>query len=566
MSMDEYMYMCYTMNKEREGGNGVKRVPISIEDFKELIDIDYYYVDKSMFIKDVMQEKVVLYTRPRRFGKTLNMSMLNYFYNVKHKENAYLFDGLEISKDEEVMQHQNKYPVISITLKEMRFSTFQAQKKYFQDLIIQILVQYEELLTSSKISVIEQKKLNKYIEEEADEVQLSQSLYLISQCLEKHYGEKVVILIDEYDVPLQHAYLHGYYDEMVELIRNIFSAALKTNFALQQGILTGCLRIAKESIFTGMNNFKVNSIFSNVSSDKFGFTPNDVEDMLNYYELTSYKEEIQRWYDGYLFGKQELYNPWSTNMYVDGILKQETDIGISYWANTSGNDIVMRYIQQGDHQMKEEFDTLVNKGSIVKKIKPELTYREMEDINNIYSFLLFTGYLKIGKEIDKKTYELMIPNEEVREVYANQFEQYFEEYKKEHKHEFMNALESEDTNTINEILNDILFRSASYYDNKESFYHGFILELLSDYEVLSNEEAGSGRLDIVIRPRKMTKKVIIIECKHARSEDDLINESKQAVEQIKEKRYMDKLAYRMYGGVIAYGIAFYKKLCYVSKC
>lgn len=253
-------------------------------------------------------------------------------------------------------------------------------------------------------------------------------------------------------------------------------------------------------------------------------------------------------------------------MYVDGILKQETDIGISYWANTSGNDIVMRYIQQGDHQMKEEFDTLVNKGSIVKKIKPELTYREMEDINNIYSFLLFTGYLKIGKEIDKKTYELMIPNEEVREVYANQFEQYFEEYKKEHKHEFMNALESEDTNTINEILNDILFRSASYYDNKESFYHGFILELLSDYEVLSNEEAGSGRLDIVIRPRKMTKKVIIIECKHARSEDDLINESKQAVEQIKEKRYMDKLAYRMYGGVIAYGIAFYKKLCYVSKC
>ena len=250
-------------------------------------------------------------------------------------------------------------------------------------------------------------------------------------------------------------------------------------------------------------------------------------------------------------------------MYVDARLKEETDVGISYWANTSGNDIVMKYIQQGDRQMKEEFDILVNKGNIVKKIMPELTYREMEDINNIYSFLLFTGYLKIGKQIDRNVYELEIPNEEVREVYENQFEQYFEEYKKEHKHEFMNALESEDTSKVNEILNDILFRSVSYYDNKESFYHGFILGLLSDYEVLSNEEAGSGRLDIVIRPRKITKKVIIIECKHVNDEDALVTESKYAIEQIKEKHYMEKPAYQMYGGVVAYGIAFYKKQCYV---
>ena len=228
----------------------------------------------------------------------------------------------------------------------------------------------------------------------------------------------------------------------------------------------------------------------------------------------------------------------------------------------------MKYIQEADRKLKEEFDILVNKGSIIKKIKPDLTYREMDETDNIYSFLLFTGYLKIGKTIDREEtiYELKIPNKEVRKVYTNQFEQYFHEYQKGYRDDFMKALESEDTSKVNEILNDILFRSASYYDNAESFYHRFILGLLSDYEVLSNEEAGSGRIDIVIRPRKMTKKVIIIECKHARSEDDLINESKQAVEQIKEKRYMDKLAYRMYGGVIAYGIAFYKKLCYVSKC
>ena len=225
----------------------------------------------------------------------------------------------------------------------------------------------------------------------------------------------------------------------------------------------------------------------------------------------------------------------------------------------------MKYIQEGDRQMKEECDVLVNRGSIVKKIKPELTYREMDETDNIYSFLLFTGYLKIGKEVGKKEYELMIPNEEVREVYTNQFEEYFHECQKHYKEDFMKALESEDTRKANEILNDILFRSVSYYDNKESFYHGFILGLLSDYEILSNEEAGEGRLDIVIRPRKMIKKVIIIECKYAKDEDELIKESKEAIEQIKAKRYMEKPAYEMYGGVVAYGISFHKKQCYVVK-
>ena len=547
----------------------MKRVPIGVEDFKRVVDDDYYYVDKSMFIKEVMQEVVVLYTRPRRFGKTLNMSMLNYFYNIKEKENAYLFDELAISKDEEVMQHQNKYPVIFLSLKDMKRDTFERQIEKFQSIVSKIIEQHTELLSSNQLDEYDKNMLLAYRKRESSRNDIEDALLNISQCLEKHYKEKVVILIDEYDVPLQHAYLQGYYDEMVGFLRNVFSAALKTNSSLQQGILTGCLRIAKESIFTGMNNFKVNSIFSNVSSDKFGFTPSDVDQMLDYYELTSYKEEIQRWYDGYLFGKQELYNPWSTNMYVDGRLKEETDVGISYWANTSGNDIVMRYIQQGDRQMKKEFDTLVNRGSIVKKIMPELTYREMDNIDNIYSFLLFTGYLKIGKEIDRSEdmYELKIPNEEVRKVYMNQFEVAFKEYTNARKDMLMQYLHGGKAIEVNNILNDILERSISYYDNKESFYHGFLVGMLQGvkgYSILSNKESGEGRFDIVLKPESIRKKVIIIECKHSKGSGYLREDSKKAIQQIQGKQYAETFIEEGYEKCIGFGIAFYKKQCFVT--
>ena len=247
----------------------MKQIPIGIEGFKEIVE-QYYFIDKRGLIKDIQGKKVVLYTRPRRFEKTLNMSMLKYFYCVK--ENAYLFEGLQISKDKDIMQHQNKYPVISITLKEMRYNTYQQQKKYFLEIIQEIIGYYEELLTSKKLNIIKKRKLNRYVEEVVDEVALSQSLLLLSQCLEKHYGEKVVILIDEYDVPLQHAYIKGYYDEMVEFIRNVFNAVLKTNTSLQLGVLTGCLRIVKESIFTGLNNFSVYGITEEISAQYFGFT------------------------------------------------------------------------------------------------------------------------------------------------------------------------------------------------------------------------------------------------------------------------------------------------------
>ena len=269
----------------------MKRIPIGIEDFRELVDRGYYYVDKSMLIKDVIKEKVVLYTRPRRFGKTLNMSMLHYFYSIKEKENAYLFNDLAISKDEEVIKYQNRYPVISITLKEMKQFNFQEQINDFKEIISRVIGNYEEILTSKKLNEVEKEKLYMYYKGEVNEAQLGRALLFISECLEKHYGEKVVILIDEYDVPLQHAYIQGYYDEMVNFLRNVFSAALKTNSALRQGILTGRLRIAKESIFTGMNNFRVYGITEEISASYFGFTPQEVKQALKDYELYEYEKK-----------------------------------------------------------------------------------------------------------------------------------------------------------------------------------------------------------------------------------------------------------------------------------
>ena len=545
----------------------MKRVPVGVEDFKRVVDEDYYYVDKSMFIKEVMQEVVVLYTRPRRFGKTLNMSMLNYFYNVKEKENAYLFDGLAISKDEEVMQHQNKYPVISITLKEMKQSSFQEQINDFKEIIGKVLREYKEILHSNYLDEIEKEKLYDYYRGEVNEAQLGRSLLFISECLEKHYKEKVVILIDEYDVPLQQAYLQGYYDEMVGFLRNVFSAALKTNTSLQQGILTGCLRIAKESIFTGMNNFSVYGITEEISASYFGFTPNEVYEILSYYDLLAYENVVKNWYNGYLFGKQEMYNPWSIIHYVKKATRTTDKSPVSFWANTSGNDIVMRYIQQGDRQMKKEFDMLVNRGSIVKKIMPELTYREMDNIDNIYSFLLFTGYLKIGKEIDRSEdmYELKIPNEEVRKVYMNQFEVAFKEYTNARKDMLMQYLHEGKEKEVNNVLNDILERSISYYDNKESFYHGFLVGLFQGYEVESNKESGDGRFDIIIYPPTIREAVIIIECKHSSSLITLIQDSEEGVRQIEEKRYQEGIQAKGYLTSIGYGISFYKKQCYVRK-
>ena len=543
----------------------MKLLPTGIENFKTMIDKSAYYVDKTNFIEDVLSEQVVSYTRPRRFGKTLNMSMLYYFFSIKEKENAYLFDGLNISKNKDALKAQNKYPTIFISLKEMKSLTFDAQISSFSNVIYELLEKNLEILSSNQLSDTTKDILNKLHNRSSSAEDLKISLRVITNALYTYYQQKVIVLIDEYDVPLQAAYQNNYYEEMVEFLRSVFSSALKTNDALEKGVMTGCLRISKESIFTGLNNFTAYSVLNNISSESFGFTELEVKQLLKAYNLSEKMDEVKEWYDGYQFGNKEIYNPWSTLMYVKNITQDVSFKPISFWANTSGNDIVVKYIQNGDKKLRKEFDVLMSGQSLIKYIKPELTYREMDNINNIYSFLLLTGYLKVIKDRGENQYELVIPNKEVYEIYKQSFMSYFEDYTTSKKNELYQELVDGDAKKVNLLLNDILLRSISYFDNQESFYHGFLVGLLNDYEVVSNRESGNGRFDVCVLPENILGTVVLIECKHSISEDDLIDDAKEGARQIVEKKYLEEHRFKKYENAIGYGISFYKKQCYVVK-
>lgn len=543
----------------------MKLLPTGIENFKTMIDKSAYYVDKTNFIEDVLSEQVVLYTRPRRFGKTLNMSMLYYFFSIKEKENAYLFDGLNITKNKDALKVQNKYPTIFISLKEMKSLTFDAQISSFSNVIYELLEKNLEILSSDQLSDTTKDILNKLHNRSSCIEDLKISLRVITNALYTYYQQKVIVLIDEYDVPLQAAYQNNYYEEMVEFLRSVFSSALKTNDVLEKGVMTGCLRISKESIFTGLNNFTAYSVLNNISSEFFGFTELEVKQLLKDYNLSEKMDEVKEWYDGYQFGNKEIYNPWSTLMYVKNITQDVSFKPISFWANTSGNDLVVKYIQNGDKKLRKEFDLLMNGQSLIKYIKPELTYREMDNINNIYSFLLLTGYLKVIKDRGENQYELIIPNKEVYEIYKQSFMSYFEDYTTSKKNELYQELVDGDAKKVNLLLNDILLRSISYFDNQESFYHGFLVGLLNDYEVVSNRESGNGRFDVCVLPENILGTVVLIECKHSISEDDLIDDAKEGARQIVEQKYLEEHKFKKYENAIGYGISFYKKQCYVVK-
>lgn len=548
-----------------KGIDRMKLLPTGIENFKTMIDKSAYYVDKTNFIEDVLSEQVVLYTRPRRFGKTLNMSMLYYFFSIKEKENAYLFDGLNISKNKDALKVQNKYPTIFISLKEMKSLTFDAQISSFSNVIYELLEKNLEILSSDQLSDTTKDILNKLHNRSSCIEDLKISLRVITNALYTYYQQKVIVLIDEYDVPLQAAYQNNYYEEMVEFLRSVFSSALKTNDVLEKGVMTGCLRISKESIFTGLNNFTAYSVLNNISSEFFGFTELEVKQLLKDYNLSEKMDEVKEWYDGYQFGNKEIYNPWSTLMYVKNITQDVSFKPISFWANTSGNDLVVKYIQNGDKKLRKEFDLLMNGQSLIKYIKPELTYREMDNINNIYSFLLLTGYLKVIKDRGENQYELIIPNKEVYEIYKQSFMSYFEDYTTSKKNELYQELVDGDAKKVNLLLNDILLRSISYFDNQESFYHGFLVGLLNDYEVVSNRESGNGRFDVCVLPENILGTVVLIECKHSISEDDLIDDAKEGARQIVEQKYLEEHKFKKYENAIGYGISFYKKQCYVVK-
>ena len=543
----------------------MKLLPTGIENFKTMIDKSACYVDKTNFIEDVLNEQVVSYTRPRRFGKTLNMLMLYYFFSIKEKENAYLFDGLNITKNKDALKHQNKYPTIFISLKEMKSLTFDAQISSFSNVIYELLEKNLEILSSDQLSDTTKDILNKLHNRSSSVEDLKISLRVITNALYTYYQQKVIVLIDEYDVPLQAAYQNNYYEEMVEFLRSVFSSALKTNDALEKGVMTGCLRISKESIFTGLNNFTAYSVLNNISSESFGFTELEVKQLLKDYNLSEKMDEVKEWYDGYQFGNKEIYNPWSTLMYVKNITQDVSFKPISFWANTSGNDIVVKYIQNGDKKLRKEFDLLMNGQSLIKYIKPELTYREMDNINNIYSFLLLTGYLKVIKDRGENQYELIIPNKEVYEIYKQSFMSYFEDYTTSKKNELYQELVDGDAKKVNLLLNDILLRSISYFDNQESFYHGFLVGLLNDYEVVSNKESGNGRFDVCVLPENILGTIVLIECKHSISEDNLIDDAKEGARQIVEKKYLEEHRFKKYENAIGYGISFYKKQCYVVK-
>lgn len=548
-----------------KGIDRMKLLPTGIENFKTMIDKSAYYVDKTNFIEDVLNEQVVSYTRPRRFGKTLNMSMLYYFFSIKEKENSYLFDGLNISKNKNALKVQNKYPTIFISLKEMKSLTFDAQISSFSNVIYELLDKNLEILSSDQLSDTTKDILNKLHNRSSSVEDLKISLRVITNALYAYYQQKVIVLIDEYDVPLQAAYQNNYYEEMVEFLRSVFSSALKTNDALEKGVMTGCLRISKESIFTGLNNFTAYSVLNNISSESFGFTGLEVKQLLKAYNLSEKMDEVKEWYDGYQFGNNEIYNPWSTLMYVKNITQDVSFKPISFWANTSGNDLVVKYIQNGDKKLRKEFDLLMNGQSLIKYIKPELMYREMDNINNIYSFLLLTGYLKVIKDRGENQYELIIPNKEVYEIYKQSFMSYFEDYTTSKKNELYQELVDGDAKKVNLLLNDILLRSISYFDNQESFYHGFLVGLLNDYEVVSNRESGNGRFDVCVLPENILGTVVLIECKHSISEDDLIDDAKEGARQIVEQKYLEEHKFKKYENVIGYGISFYKKQCYVVK-
>ena len=559
-----------------------KKLPVGIENFREFFTEDFYYVDKTMFIKELLQNwgKVNLFTRPRRFGKSLNISMLKCFFEIGSDTSC--FDGLKIMQEKALCkEYMGKFPVISISLKSVDGLKYESALAALRTVIgneagrFRFLHESSELDKDDKNSydqliLMETKGNSKYAMSDAA---LIDSLRTLSQLLEKHYGRKTILLIDEYDVPLDKAFQAGYYDEMVSLIRNLLGNALKTNDSLYFAVLTGCLRISKESIFTGLNNLKVHTISDVRYDEYFGFTNSDVDELLEFYGLSSYKDMIRDWYDGYHFGDTDVYCPWNVINYCDELLADPGAEPENYWANTSGNDLIRRLLKKANQSTKSDVEQLINGETITKTIRQELTYREVEDsIDNIWSVLYSTGYLTCRRRVPGKRMELALPNREVRELFIDLVKDWFEEITQADSGKisrFCAAFPSGDTDTIQEMLGNYLWDSISVRDTavrrnmKENFYHGMLLGLLQSQDswlVKSNAEAGEGYSDISIQtPDRIG---IMIELKYT-DDGNLEAACKEALEQIEEKKYAEGLKRRGMKKVIKYGIAFCGKECMV---
>ena len=549
-----------------------KKLPVGIDSFEKLRREDFYYVDKSRMIVDLMANwgEVNLFTRPRRFGKTLNMSMLKCFFEIGTDKS--LFDGLAVSKEKELCEkYMGKYPVVFVSLKGVDGLTFEDAYRRLRGIIREEALRLSFLKSSEKLDEDDLRSFLRILSEQDTSADMVGSLRMLCTLLEKHYGQKPILLIDEYDVPLDKAYYHGYYPQMIDLIRAMFQAALKTNSSLFFAVLTGCLRVSKESIFTGLNNLKVCSI-SDVKFDEFfGFTDKEVRAMLSAYGLESHYEETREWYDGYRFGGQDVYCPWDVINYCDDLLSNPRQKPRAYWMNTSGNDMVRRLIDRstnGTTQM--EIERLIAGETITKTLNEQLTHNEVDaSIENIWSLLYMTGYLTAVDYPDGNRYELRIPNREVRQIYMQQVLSWFNHKVESETDKLTNlyaAFETGDTETIKEILDEQLLDTVSFYDARESFYHGFLLALLStcaNWNVSSNIETGKGRSDI-IAGRKDRKVGFVVEVKDVKDEEKLDAACEAALRQIDERDYTAILRRFRVKEIHKYGIAFWDKECRIA--
>ena len=559
-----------------------KKLPVGIENFREFSTENFYYVDKTMFIKDLLLNwgKVNLFTRPRRFGKTLNMSMLKSFFEAGSAPT--LFDGLKIAQEKELCEkYMGKFPVISISLKSVDGRSFESASVALRTVIGNEAGRFRFLRNSDRLTDDEKEAYAQLTEVGSSqggiytmtEKMAEASLKTLSQLLARHYDQRVILLIDEYDVPLDKAFQSGYYDEMVSLIRNLLGNALKTNDSLYFAVLTGCLRISKESIFTGLNNLKVHTISDVRYDEYFGFTDADVDEMLAFYGLSSYKDVICDWYDGYRFGDTDVYCPWDVINYCDELLADPCAEPENYWANTSGNDLIRRLLKKANQSTKNEVEQLINGGTITKPIRQELTYREVEDfIDNIWSVLYSTGYLTCRRRVPGKKMELALPNREVRELFIDLVKDWFEETIQADMgriNRFCAAFPNGDVSTIQDMLHDYLWDSISVRDTavrrnmKENFYHGMLLGLLRNqgsWLVKSNAETGEGYSDISIQTPERVG--MIIELKYA-DDGNLEAACAEALNQIEEKKYAEGLKRSCTKKIIKYGIAFCEKECLV---
>ena len=549
-----------------------KKLPVGIENFEEIRKQDFYYVDKTGLIVDLLASwgKVNLFTRPRRFGKTLNMSMLKCFFEIGGDKS--IFDGLTISRENALCEtYMGKYPVVFVSLKGVDGLTFNLAYQALCGIVVEEFSRLRFLTDSDKLAADEKQYLEKMLKGKYEEADIRGSLKKLSILLEKHYGRKVILLIDEYDVPLDKAYAHGYYEQMIDLIRAMFGAALKTNDSLFFAVLTGCLRVSKESIFTGLNNLMVHSISDTSFDEYFGFTDAEVGKMLADYGLESHHAEARAWYDGYRFGGQDVYCPWDVINYCYALRASENAKPKAYWMNTSGNDMVRRLISKGtDGTTQVEIERLIAGETITKTLNENLTHNEIDaNIGNIWSLLYMTGYLTVADYPDGNRYELKIPNYEVRQIFTQQVLEWFNDKARAETDKLSDlyaAFETGDVTTITEFLNSQLLDTVSFYDAHESFYHGFLLALLStcaNWRVTSNAETGKGRSDIIVE-RKDRKIGFVVEVKDVKDEGKLDHACEAAMKQIEEKDYTAVLRRYRVKEIWTYGIAFWDKQCRVA--